>query len=266
MDLGYALIERVLSYPVVESLEPLVSIPQAARAAGVELRFATSKIAGDLPRIFALRQGLIEPLLDAARAMRRRGWLLVIEDGYRTRGMQQQLGCKPEVFESIVRRCIWETGEPRPPLELLFRRAAVMIANYPRVGTHMSASAVDISVLRLDDGTEVSRGYPYLEVSEHTPMRSPFVSPAHLENRLAITAIMEAAGWVHFPYEFWHFNQGDGMGNYLAGNGRPGRYGPIDWNPLTGAITPYADPDALLNPPSVIAAELERALERIAAT
>jgi hypothetical protein len=137
-----------------------------------------------------------------------------------------------------------------------------MIANIPKIGTHMSGSAIDISVFHRDDGTEVWRGYPYLEVSEHTPMRSPFVAPEFLENRLAITAAMEKHGFIHFPFEFWHFNKGDAGAQILTGRTEPARFGAVNWNPRTNEITPVADPQAVLNPLPVIEKEIAAAMER----
>ena len=60
------------------------------------------------------------------------------------------------------------------------------------------------------------RGNPYLEMSERTPMRSRFVEADALRNRLDITAMMEAHGFIHSPFEFWHFNQGDALGHVLS--------------------------------------------------
>jgi hypothetical protein len=99
-------------------------------------------------------------------------------------------------------------------------------------------------------------------MSERTPMRSPFVEPEALENRLAITALMEAHGFMHFPFEFWHYNKGDAGGHILTGNPAPARYGPVNWNPRTNGVTPVQDPLSLLNPASVIEQEIAAAMAR----
>jgi D-alanyl-D-alanine dipeptidase len=209
-----------------------------------------------------MRESLVRDVITIAREMNERGWVLKIEDGFRTLEMQRQLGRKPAVFDQIMNRCIWECGGAIPPVELVFQRSIVMIANIPKIGTHMSGSAIDISVYHRDDGTEVWRGYPYLEVSEHTPMRSPFVAPEFIENRLAITAAMEKHGFMHFPFEFWHFNKGDAGAHLLTGRSEPARFGPVNWNPQTNEVTPVADPQAVLNPLPVIEKEIAAAIER----
>ena len=126
----------------------------------------------------------------------------------------------------------------------------------------MSASAIDISVFECDEGKEIWRGGPYIEMSEHTPMRSPFISAEHLENRLTITAMMEARGFVHFPYEYWHFNKADAMGHVLAGLPAPACYGPVDWDSQTNQVTPYADALGPLNPLEQMEQEIALAMHR----
>ncbi|QDV69115.1 D-alanyl-D-alanine dipeptidase [Rosistilla carotiformis] len=262
MQLGYDLIQQVIPFEVHECGEGFASLPDAAERAGIEMQFSESKIAGELERVFFIREGLVNKLMDIGRAMNDRGWILKIEDGYRSQDMQSQLVRKPELFDAILKKCIWENGGQLPPTELVFRRATVLIANIPKIGTHMSGSAVDISVFRRDDGSEVWRGNPYLEMSERTPMRSPFIEADDLQNRLEITAIMEAHGFMHFPFEFWHYNQGDAMGNILSGHPAPARYGPVHWDPQTNRVTPYDEPLRPLNPLDAIEQEIAAATQR----
>lgn len=262
LELGYEVVQQLIAFPVEECGERFASLTEAAADANVEMLFSTSKIAGDLDRIFVMRESLVPDVIKIAREMNERGWVLKVEDGFRTVEMQRQLGRKPAVFDAVLNRCIWESGGEMPSVELVFRRAIVMVANIPKIGTHMSGSAIDISVFHREDGSEVWRGYPYLEVSEHTPMRSPFVAPEFLENRLAITAMMEAHGFIHFPFEFWHYNKGDAGAQILTGRREPARFGPVNWNPQTNEITPVTDPLAVLNPLPVIEKEIAAAIER----
>jgi hypothetical protein len=134
----------------------------------------------------------------------------------------------------------------------------------PKIGAHMSGSAIDISVFQRDGSGEVWRGFPYLEMSEHTPMRSPFIAPEHLATRLEITAMMEARGFIHFPFEFWHFDKDDAGMHILTGNPAPCRFGPVNWDPVTNQVSAVSDPFALLNPLPVIEAEIAAALKRAA--
>jgi len=263
MELGYDLVQQVLQFEVDECGEAFASIVDEAAEAHVEMLFSESKIAGGLDRVFYIRQGLVDDLIAIGRAMNERGWILKIEDGFRSMEMQSELVRKPDIFDAILKKCIWEHDGELPSAEIVFRRAIILIANIPKAGTHMSGSAVDVSVYRRDDGGEVWRGNTYLEMSERTPMRSPFIEASDLDNRLKITDMMEARGFVHFPFEFWHYNQGDAMGHILSGLPAPARYGPVHWDPQTNAVTPYDDALSPLNPVDIIQREIVAATERL---
>ncbi len=263
MERSYAQMEAMIRYPLQESREPFASIPAGAEEAGVEMQFSTTRLAGQFERLFVIRESLVPDLMAIARDMNARGWILKIEDGYRTRQMQTALGRAPAVFDRIVQSCVRECGGSRPSVELVFRRAMVLVANVPLTGTHMAGAAVDISVLRKADGTEVWRGKPYLEMSEYTPMDSPFVSAEERQNRQEITRLMERHGLLHYPGEFWHYNKGDSLYQIQAHTGQPGRYGPVDWDPATKAVTPYEDPRSPLSPLEVLEPLIHQAMQRL---
>ncbi|MFV2066221.1 MAG: M15 family metallopeptidase [Pirellulales bacterium] len=262
MLLGYEFVEKLIAYEVDECGEGFASILAAAEAGGVEMLFSDSKIAGDLDRVFFIREGLVDDLIAIGRDMNERGWILKIEEGYRSKEMQTQLVRKPEVFDAIFQKCIWENRGRIPSTEEVFQRVIVLVANIPKVGTHMSGSAVDISVFRRDDGSEVWRGNAYLEMSECTPMRTPFIEEEDLKNRLKIAAMMEARGFMYFPQEFWHFNKGDAGAHLLTGAPGAAKYGPVHWDPETNRVRPYEDPLSPLNPLDVIEKEVAAAVER----
>lgn len=255
----------ILPYPVQECGEAFVSLPEAAVAAGVEVHFSERPHVRQLERLYYLREGQIPGFLGAARAMNARGWILRVEDGYRTREIQKYLGRTPQVFDGVLRSVMWELGGKVPTPEFMFRRCSALVATVPKFGTHMSGSAIDISVVWRDDpAREVDRGAPYIEMSERTPMDSPFVSPQARENRQAITALMAEHGFVAYPWEFWHYSSGDAYDQFLCGTGQPARYGAVDWDPHTGAVRPLEDPTLPLNSAEEVRAEIEAALRRIA--
>jgi D-alanyl-D-alanine dipeptidase len=263
MQLGDTFVQRLLAFPVRECGEPFASLPEAASAAAVEMAFADSPLVDDLPRVHFLRERLVRDLVAIGRDMNRRGWMLRIEDGFRSLEMQRRLVRKPEIFDAILRRCVWENGGTVPSAELVGRRAIVLVANVPKIGTHMSGSAIDVTVLRRDDGREVWRGASCGHMSERTPMRSPFVEPDCLHVRLEITAAMEAHGFRHYPFEFWHYSKGDAMQHLLSGDPQPAPYGPVDWDSRTNEVVPVRDPTVPLNPLAVIEREITAALCRI---
>ncbi len=176
--------EAILPYPVAECGEPLVSLPLAAQAADVRVLFSDKPHAQGLPRLHFLRDGQIPGFISAAAEMNERGWLMRVEDGFRTAQMQKRLGLTPQVFDAVLKSVMWELGGQTPSPEFMFRRCSALVASVPKFGTHMSGSAIDISVMHLDEPTrDVDRGAPYPEMSAMTPMASPFVSEQAQRNR-----------------------------------------------------------------------------------
>ncbi len=262
MDEMDRLVDEMLAYPHEECGEPLAPIPEAMKAAGAEVTFSDTLIGGRFPRVFAIRERLLPDLVEAALDMNRQGWIMRIEDAFRSMEMQTLLGRSEEAFDLVVGACVWECGGETPPIDLVFRRSRVLVANYGKVGTHMQGTAVDISVFRQEDGSEVWRGKPYLEMSAVTPMDSPFITDEDRANRREITEVMARHGFLHFPGEFWHYSKGDLLCEILTDGGQPGIYGPVHWDEATGEVTPYDDPDRPLIPSEEMEAELAKALAR----
>ena len=260
MEAAYAFMDTMKSYPVEECGERIASLRDAAEDAAVEVVFAGGKLGDEFDRLFYLREGLIASYVAVARAMNERGWILKVEDGYRTRAMQRALTIRPATFRSILRQVRWELSGGRPTPELMLRRVTALVATCPKIGTHMSASAMDISLLRRDDGAPIERGGPYITMSEVTPMASPFISPDERRDRGAITALMAAHGFRAYPYEFWHYSQGDAYAEFLDITGKPGRYGAVDADMSTCEVSPIEDPTALLCSLDEVRAGIDEAL------
>jgi D-alanyl-D-alanine dipeptidase len=262
MEAAWEFMKRIERYPVRECGERLVSLPELAEEAGVEVLFSATRTARGCKRIHRLREGLAPAFLAAARAMNRRGWALRVEDAFRTRAIQKHLSRRQAIFDAILRRVTWENEGRLPGPAHLLRRASVLVAMRPKTGTHMSGSAIDLSVLRRRDGVEVDRGGGYITLSEATPMDSPFISRAAQRNRRAITELMAGHGFATYPFEFWHYSAGDAYAEMLAGAGRAARYGPVDMDPRTGEVTPMKAPLRRLNNESEFRTEIARALRR----
>ena len=263
LDEAYDFMMQVMKQPVAECGEPLVRLEQAAIAGGVHVEFSSKPHALGKPRLHLLRQGQISSFLQAAAEMNSRGWVMRIEDGYRNCIMQKFIGRQPAIFDAILRVVIRELGGRMPTPEFMFKRTLTLTAQIPKTGTHMSGSAVDISVLDQATGLEVDRGAPYLEISELTPMDSPFISPSARKNRQEITGIMRRAGFIEYPYEFWHYNSGDAYECVLRRWSKPAIYGAVDWNQDTGSTDSIPEPECPLNDLDEIKTEIDAAILRI---
>lgn len=261
MEEANTFMEEMRTYPIKECGEPMASLLEAAD--GLEVQFSTSKINNEHPRVFFCREGLIKNFRAVAREMNDRGWVLKVEDGYRSPEMQRAQSHNPRHFDLILRNTIWELGGAIPDPAFMLRRMGAIIAIRCRLGTHVSGSAIDISVFDRDTCGEIERGGHYIEISERTPMDSPFISAQERQNRADIQAIFTRHGWQAYPWEFWHFSSGDSYTESLRKTGQPGRYGPVYFDGRT--IEPMNDSlsDELLEPLSFYESEIQAALHRL---
>ena len=262
MEAAAGFMEDMKVRPVAECGEPLASLKAAVAAAAVEVAFSATRLAGRFDRLFHLREGVVGPFLAAAHDMNKRGWVLKVEDAFRTRDMQKHLALAPRMFDTILDRVIWELDGKVPPVELMLRRLTALVATCPKIGTHMSGSAIDVSVLSRENGEELDRGAPYLELSELTPMDSPFPNARARRQRQEMTAILARHGFAAYPYEFWHYSQGDAYAMRLFGTDGVAKYGPVDLDPASGRVTPIEEPAALLSSLDEIQEQIEAALAR----
>jgi zinc D-Ala-D-Ala dipeptidase len=251
----------VRGYPVEECGEPMVPLRDAVRSAHVTVAFSGTRINGKFNHLFYLREGLVENFLAVAKEMNRRRWVLKVEEAYRSRKIQAELMRDKRIFDVVLQRVLWERRGAVPSPGQMLRRVSALVANRPKVGTHMSGSALDISVVSREDDAEMDRGAPYVEMSELTPMASPFVSAQARKNRRAITALMARHGFVAYPYEFWHYSKGDAYDAHLARSGKPARYGAVDLDLDSGRTTPMKSPLKLLCAAEEVRRRIDEALK-----
>ncbi len=242
MDAADRFMKEIFDHPVEDNLEPLHDLTKAVASSGLEVYFASHPHVQGLPRLYYLRQQLIDPFLATAEAFNQQGWAILVEDAYRTSAMQRGLTREESIFRKVFDKVVWECHGQVPPIPLLLRRLGALVAVAPKVGTHQSGSALDISVLDRRTGKLVDRGGPYLELSEKTPMDSPFISTEAQDNRKAITALFKAHGFYAYPYEFWHYSAGDAYAQKLSGSEQAAAYGAVQLDQQSGQVSPVPDP------------------------
>lgn len=263
MELAENFMNKMREYPVEECGEKMISLRKAVKAARLTVKFADTQIAKKYDRIFYLREGLVKKFLAIAKELNNRGWFLKVEDCFRTRSMQRDVGLQKIVFDHILERVIWENNGKLPSPELFYKRYTNLSATCPKIGTHTSGSAIDVSVCHAGNLRPLDCGAPYLEMSELTPMETPFVSDEAAETRCEIRSIMEKHGFMAYPFEFWHFSQGDVYYEYLTNSGAPARYGAINFDPSTGEIVPLESPENDLHSMEEIQSNMDAAIARL---
>ena len=262
MDEAADFVEQVLAAPVVECGEILVSLDDVLRGSSVEASLAPPEPTDRYKSYYYLREGLIADFLDVCRDFNNRGWVLQVEDAYRTVAMQTLIVQDEKILNEILEKVVWELGGDKPSSDLMSRRLSALVATRPKDGTHMSGSALDISLLDRGSGLEIDRGgAAAADWSERTPMNSPYISEKGHENRMEITRIMAGRGFAAYPFEHWHYCKGDIYSALLgdAGNGGAvARYGAIDYDFDNDTLVPIAD----AGEPLISNLEIENKIDR----
>ena len=263
VEAAHDFIEEIREYPVSECGEKMVLLRQAVKDARLTVKFSDTKIAGKYDRVFYLREGIVKKVLAIAKELNDRGWFLKVEDCFRTRNMQKHVGLQDGIFDAILEKVIWENNGEIPSPELLLRRFTVFSATAPKIAPHISGGAIDISVYQACNLSKLDRGGQYLEISELTFMDSPFISDEAAANRSEINKILEKHGFTAYPFEFWHFSQGDAYSEYLTKSGKDAKYGAINFDLTSGQIVPLDNSNDSLYSVEEIQKKIESALARI---
>jgi zinc D-Ala-D-Ala dipeptidase len=261
MDEASAFLGNTLQADLNESLEPIVDLTDAIPSS-LEVAFSYDRAAAGEGPTFYMRSSLVPDLVRVITALRAMSIGLRIEYAYRSPRLQASLCSSDEVLGRVIDRVRWEAGTPSPPFELVYQRLIVLCANIYKFATHIAAAAVDITPMDLESGTEIDRGGPFLELSEKTPMASPFVSPIARRNRALVKGVFADHGFRAYPFEFWHFCAGDVYEAVLTGNRDAARFGPVTVDSGSGRVTAISDPLSEITPRETMIDRIGKALSR----
>lgn len=76
----------------------------------------------------------------------------------------------------------------------------------PRRGSpHSRGIAIDLTLLRRDDGTALEMGAPFDDFSERAFHNCETLSADSRRNRFLLLGLMASAGWDHYLNEWWHY-------------------------------------------------------------
>jgi zinc D-Ala-D-Ala dipeptidase len=261
MDEATAFLKSTIQAQLNESMESVIDLT-AAVPSSLETSFAFDRADTGEGPTFYLRSSLVPELVRVITALREMSIGLRIEYAYRSPELQASLCSSDEVLGRVIDRVRWESGTSSPPFELVYQRLIVLCANIYKFATHIAAAAVDITPIDLDSGAELDRGGPFLELSEKTPMASPFVSSIARRNRVLVRGVFAEHGFRAYPYEFWHFCAGDVYEAVLTGNRNAARFGPVTVDPGSSRVTAIEDNLGELIPRETMIDRIEKALSR----
>jgi D-alanyl-D-alanine dipeptidase len=167
----------------------LVEIVTLDRTIKLDVRYATpnnlaKQAVYDEARAF-LQRPAAEAVVRAHRALRERGYGLLIFDGYRP---------------WRVTRLFWDVT---PPAQREF------VADPSKGSKHNRGCAVDLSMYDLRTGREVEMPSIYDEMTERAYPTYAGGSAEARDRRDLLRRVMEAEGFTVEPNEWWHFNYKD---------------------------------------------------------
>ncbi|MEV0719716.1 M15 family metallopeptidase [Asanoa sp. NPDC050611] len=205
---------RVAAVPLDDNGEALVDL-RTVESLAVDSRLADARGA-----YAQLREGALERLLSAQRALPRGLRLLVVE-AYRPLRLQESYF---DDYRAELRSRFPAWDEPR-----VFEEASKYVSP-PAVAPHSTGGTIDLT-LAGPDGRELDMG----TAVNDSPVASGnacFTAAAHIpaparRNRYVLGAALRSAGFVNYPTEWWHWSFGDRYWALAMGAPRT-RYGPVD--------------------------------------
>jgi len=224
--------QSYFSIPIIESNEKLIDI-ESILTPQCQVVFNRDLTSTGQERLFVLRQNLVTPLLLAAQEFNSLGYQLRLECCYRSLADQRHM-YEQSVIDTIKKY-------PKLSRDKIIQIAGVMIASTPDTAAHISGCAIDLSLLTLDNQI-VDLGQKYLQSATNFPNLSPEVK----NNRQLLCSIMDKYGFANYPYEFWHFCQGDKIEARIHGRDHA-IYGPVLFDPETQITTPVANANQTFN-------------------
>ena len=188
-------------------------------------------------RIFWVRKGVAEKLVNAGKALNEIGLMMHVEDAFRPADVQAGL-LKRRIQLTAKEHPHWTTNQ-------VLQESRSKTATTPKEAGHIAGAAVDISLREINS----QKGSPFLDVGNKyaeggilVSMDSPFVTQQQWANRQIFAKAMELAGLTLYPGENWHASDGDSHAGRGKGKKYIAKYGPIKgFDPQTGTIYPYEE-------------------------
>ena len=192
---------QIAAMPTVECGEQLVSLRGLHPQLSIDDSAANIAGLGYTP-IFAVRETVARRLVDAATNLPA-GYRLLIKESLRPASLQKFY------FERRLKRTLVE--HPGMTEHEAIGRTAQFVAP-PWVAGHPCGGAIDIT-LSDRDGVELDLGCAYDEdeVASNGACFSHLVGlhPVSQAHRSTMFAALESAGFVNYPFEWWHWSYGD---------------------------------------------------------
>lgn len=217
---------RVLAIPIVENHEPLIDLKDQE-----DLAYGPSPEIPNNTAYTKMRKGVYERLIQA-QALLPKGLKLCVYEGYRTLALQQHL------FETHQAKIA--TLHPEWPDDQIFEETTKLVSpvrnkdGSPNISTHSTGAAVDVYVID-EAGSPVPMGIEVKDWMTDTDGSLSLTSSSQISEeakayRKIMSKALNAAGFVNYPTEYWHWSYGDRYWAYHKGAPHA-IYGSVDLTP-----------------------------------
>ncbi|MEM3112566.1 MAG: M15 family metallopeptidase [Candidatus Anstonellales archaeon] len=220
--------EIIATVPIKESFEKMIFLPSVFQEAGIPLSLSDlpfDKACGEWagkPRVFWVRESVAMRLVVLGEALSKAGLYFHIEDAFRPIGVQEGL---------FKRRVNWILNEHSDwDWEAVLTEAKSKTAVSPRLASHKSGAAIDITLRRISDGSPLDLGNKYPEGGALVAIDCPFVTAEQWRTRQIFANSFRMAGFAIYSGEDWHASYSDnlaGVSDDRVIEGYNAAYGPI---------------------------------------
>lgn len=196
---------NVQKIPIIENHEPVVDLRHQDF-----IQIGPSPEMENNQNYYWVRQTVANKLKLASKNLPK-GYHLCLYEGYRSIALQSQLF---QSFESKIKQ-----NYPNLDEKALFKKTVQLISpiknldNTANIPPHSTGAAVDLYLLN-DKGEAIDMGiHPkdwQNDISGEISMtQSAKISAQAKMHRLIMSQALEAAGFVNYPFEYWHWSYGD---------------------------------------------------------
>lgn len=201
---------RVLACRIADNGEPLIDMSTVTTLAIDKSRTRVQQLS-DSP--FQVRSGVADRLARAQAGLPE-GYQLQIKEGWRPVWVQERIW--QQTLDHV------RASHPGLPEEDLHRESARFTAPPDSAPPHSTGGAVDLILLHHGEAAEM--GWGFNQPGEGSRTAYPLDGPAK-QNRDILGHAMDAAGFINYPAEWWHWSYGDRYWAFQS-SGETALYGP----------------------------------------
>lgn len=242
--------EIIAKVPIEESTEKLVFLPKLFQECGLSISlsdFPFNQACGEWggkPRVFWVRESMANRLAILSKALAGVDIMFHIEDAFRPVGVQEGL---------FKRRVNWiQSDHPEWNWNKVLLEAKSKTAVSPRLASHKSGAAIDITLRRISSGLPLDLGNKYPEGGALVAVDCPFVTAEQWQTRQLFVNSFRMAGFEIYDGEDWHASYLDNLAGIKEGKivkGYSAKYGPIrEFDYATGEIISFYEKEDLDTP------------------